>query len=550
MSRITDLANWLLRLPLLWGTLATLLFYVTLQSGWVSVPVVDVDRYFNSHPVERVATLLFFVAVASLVIRLTGVAGQFVAGRADPLGEPPVGGVPPTDASAMLAKLAKLPTSMQQTWLVGRLRAALSYVKDTGSADSLEEQLERLELADRERVSAGYALPRLIRAVLPIVGMLGTVIGITLAIGQLSPDQLEESLTEVMAALSVAFDTTAQAMSLMLLLWFAMFGVERAEERLLQDVDRAVSRQLIGRFHQYGSQTDPSVAAVRRMSEQVVSSVDQLVSQQAATWQTAIDATHERWSDATRSAGELLTTTLANGLREGLSDHAQGLNSGVEQQLAELSDRLTEQQERVGETLGGQLEGLERIHLAHTERLARAGEEQTTRLVAGADGLLGNLRAGLERMAELLVEALQQHGQKLTAAEEELAAENRRHLGEVEAALGEAMVVSADRQEKLIRQSEKVLREMQQALVGAAGATIDHQNQLVQQGEVLLKVVESTNQVQRLEETLNHNLATLGRGHNFEETLMSLSAAIQLLSARVGAETPTLVTPDRPQQAA
>jgi hypothetical protein len=142
-------------------------------------------------------------------------------------------------------------------------------------------------------------------------------------------------------------------------------------------------------------------------------------------------------------------------------------------------------------------------------------------------------------MAELLVEALQKHGETLTVAEESLASENRRHLTEVEAALGEAMVVSADRQERLIRQSEALLKEMQESLVTAAGATVAHQGQLVRQGEVLLKVVESTSQVARLEDTLNRNLASLGRAHNFEETLLSLSAAIQLLSARVGRERDT-----------
>ncbi|MEN0111063.1 MAG: hypothetical protein AAF805_10095 [Planctomycetota bacterium] len=166
--------------------------------------------------------------------------------------------------------------------------------------------------------------------------------------------------------------------------------------------------------------------------------------------------------------------------------------------------------------------------------LSESGAEHVASLATGADGLLRGLRDGLERMAELLVEALQRHGEALTAAEQNLAAENRRHLSEVEAALGESMVVAADRQEKLIRQSESVLREMQQALVSAATATLDQQSQLVKQGETLLKVVDTTAGVQELEETLNRNLATLGRAHNFEETLMSLSAAIQLLSARVG----------------
>jgi hypothetical protein len=36
-----------------------------------------------------------------------------------------------------------------------------------------------------------------------------------------------------------------------------------------------------------------------------------------------------------------------------------------------------------------------------------------------------------------------------------------------------------------------------------------------------------------LEEALNHNLASLAGAKNFEETVMSLSAAIHLLTARL-----------------
>lgn len=544
MPPITVLANWLLRLPLLWGGLATLGFYATLQSGWIASPLLT--RYFASHPVEIVATLLFFVGGASLALRFVGLLGQLGAVRLEPLGPIVPGGQPTDEAAGLIGKLRSLSTPLRKTLLVRRLNDALQYVQDTGSADTLEDQLVRLEDADRERVSTGYGLPRLVRATLPIIGMLGTVIGITLAIGQLSPDQLEESLTEVMGALSIAFDTTAQAMSLMLVLWFAMYGVERVEERLLDEVDSAVGRQLIGRFQVYGSGTDPSVAAIKRMGEQVIEAVDQMSSRQATTWESTIEATHERWQSATESAGDVLTTTLTNGLREGLRDHASGLTTGIEEQLTKLNNGLNDQQQHVASAVREQLASLEQLQVDYAERLHSVTEAQTSRIVTGADGLLGNLREGLERMAELLVEALQKHGETLTAAEGELASENRRHLTEVEAAMGEAMVVAADRQEKLVRQSESVLREMQQALVSAAGATIDHQNELVKQGEVLLKVVESTGQVQRLEESLNRNLASLGRGHNFEETLMSLSAAIQLLSARVD----RVVEPAAPSQKA
>jgi biopolymer transport protein ExbB/TolQ len=544
MSPITYLANWLLRLPLLWGGLATLATYAVLRSGYVTDETTL--RYFDSHWVEVAATLMFFTGLASLTLRLTSIATQFGAVRLNPLGPAPEGGQPASDAPLLIERLDALSAPLRRTAFVHRLRLALEYVADTGSADTLETHLERLENVEREKAFSGYALPKLVRATLPIVGMLGTVIGITMAIGQLSPDNLEQSLNDVLGSLAIAFDTTAQAMILMLVLWFFNYSVERVEELMLDGVDHAVARQLVGRFHVYGSATDPSVAAIRRMGDQVLAAVEQVADRQASTWQTAIDETHERWRSATTSAGELLTTTLANGLREGLRDHATGLTSGVEKQLAGLAGSLNKQQELVAGAVREQLAALQSLQQEHARALRDSSVEQTGRLVASADGLLGNLRDGLERMAELLVEALQKHGETLTAAENELATENRRHLSEVEAAMGEAMVVAADRQEKLVRQSESMLREMQQALVASAGATIQQQGELVKQGEVLLKVVESAGQVAKLEETLNRNLSSLGRAHNFEETLMNLSAAIQLLSARVGRESARTVLPTVP----
>jgi hypothetical protein len=50
----------------------------------------------------------------------------------------------------------------------------------------------------------------------------------------------------------------------------------------------------------------------------------------------------------------------------------------------------------------------------------------------------------------------------------------------------------------------------------------------------LLKVVDATGQIATLEETLVSNLAAVEKSHNFEEMAINLSAAIQLLSARLG----------------
>lgn len=521
MSQITRIADWLLRQPLLWGSLASLGFYALLLANAGSLPLVN--RYFNGHVVEWVSTQLFFVGAAALMIRLLGLLGQFSVLRKNPLGDSPAGGQPAADAQMMLHRLDQLSGPVRHSRFVRRLYEALDYVHQTRSADTLEDQLERLSEADLDQMDNAYALPRLVRATLPIVGMLGTVIGITLAIGQLSPEQLEGSLTAVMAALSVAFDTTAQAMSLMLVLWFAMFGVEQVEQKLIADIDRAVDKALIGRFQQLGSGSDPNVASIRRMGEQVIEAVEQVTARQSKTWMQAIEETHTRWSEATENVGETISEAVRSGLQSSMKDHAESLSQAA-------SDRLEALETTISRSVSLLAESTER----HERRVVEALDEQVTLLDSGAQEMLGGFSEGLQKLGELLVEALQHHGEALTEAEQELAGENRRHLAEVEAALGESMVSASDRQEKLIRQSESLLREMQQSLVDAAGATVSQQEQLVKQGEVLLRVVESTGQVRELEEALNRNLSTLGQTNNLDETLVSLSAAIQLLSARVG----------------
>jgi hypothetical protein len=286
-----------------------------------------------------------------------------------------------------------------------------------------------------------------------------------------------------------------------MLLMFAKSAVERIEDHLLARVDKRASEELVGRFQQSSPIVDPNVAAVRRMSEQVIDAVEALASRQAEVWRTAIDETHQQWADVSIATGQIVKESFSTAIKDSLEQHARVLG----QNAIKHADRI------------------EASSAAHVDRLDRSAQDTVARL-----------RDGLEKLAELLVDALERHGEVLTRSEKELAEENRQHLGEVEAALGRAMVGAADRQEQLVRQSENLLKEMQAALVEAAGATVRQQEQLIRQGDVLLKVVDATGQIKKLEESLNENLEAVAKAHSFEEMAINLSAAIQLLCARLG----------------
>jgi hypothetical protein len=350
--------------------------------------------------------------------------------------------------------------------------------------------LRHLEELDAVNMHSAYATLRIIIWAIPILGFLGTVIGITVAIASLSPTALEQSMSEVTKGLGVAFDTTAQALALTMILMFSKALVEKVESRLLGEVDAKVSQELMGRFQIATVDDDPNVAVVRRMSEQVIEAVEALAAHQAEVWKSSIQETHQNWAEVSAATGKLVRDSLSDCIRENLQLHAKAIGDGA---------------------------------LQHAEKLDRSARDT-----------IGRLREGMEKLAELLVEALHRHGEVLTMSENELAEANRQHLSEVEASLGRSMVVAAERQEQLMRQSEQLLKEMQIALVESAGTTLRQQEELVRQGDVLLKVVNATGQIKKLEGALNHNLAAVQRVYNFEEMALNLSAAIQLLSARLG----------------
>ena len=106
-------------------------------------------------------------------------------------------------------------------------------------------------------MNANYALVRIIIWAIPILGLLGTVIGITIAIANLKPETLEQSMSDVTSGLGVAFDHTGEALTLTMILMFIKYGVERSESRLLAIVDERAEEELIGRFQFTGTDERP-----------------------------------------------------------------------------------------------------------------------------------------------------------------------------------------------------------------------------------------------------------------------------------------------------
>ena len=374
LAAILSLLGW----PLILGVVLTVGFYGVLNV----LNSAFLNRYFAGHPVEYVETCLFFVAAVAIGIRLVIVLRQFGAFNALSFQTPPVGGQKLSEIPTMLAQIRELPATVTNSYYVRRVHSALDYVHRTTNPQGVDNELKHLAELDADQQHDGYAFVRTIIWATPMLGFLGTVIGITLALGDLSPEALvntpEVAMQGLLGGLSVAFDTTALALSLSMILMFAMFMSNQIETQLLTSIDNRVRRDLIGRFEVIQIDDDPNVAKIRQMTERVVQSSETLVQRQVDLWHSALQDVREGWSQAFDSAAQRLDTRLPEALdkttrshsdrlmqhEQAVLDRTQHLWSQLQTTMTSNATILKQQQlelARQGETLAASVTLLSRI---------------------------------------------------------------------------------------------------------------------------------------------------------------------------------------------
>jgi biopolymer transport protein ExbB/TolQ len=381
--------------PIVLGLGLTAGFFALMYQGPLNLPLVH--RYFAGHPINMVETAFFFIGLVALNLKLIDVLGQNSSLDGITLGE---SGTlqPASKATEMLDALANLPARLRASYLGRRLTEALGAVERKGSADGLDEELKYLSDLDAGRQQDSYALVRIIVWATPMLGFLGTVVGITDALGDLSRQDmrnLQGAMQGLLSGLYVAFDTTAIALCFSMVLMFIQFGIDRMETQLMSAVDDRALQELLGRFEVVGTSSDPQVATMQRIGHAVLQASEQLVKRQVDLWQASMDAAQQQWQQVTKGTGEHLQTTMTSALDRSLSAHAA--------QLAENARVLGAQQQelvRQGELMtqaikaAGDVVQLERALNQNLSALAGAKNfEDTVMSLAAAIHLL-NVRLG------------------------------------------------------------------------------------------------------------------------------------------------------------
>lgn len=178
-----------------------------------------------------------------------------------------------------VSHIRSLPVKPSESFLVNRVLRGLGHFKVRRSNPEVARMLTSQSEIDANAVDSSYAIIKVFIWAIPILGFIGTVIGIGAAVGGFSTEMsvetdveaLKDQLSVVTNGLGVAFDTTLIALVMSLLVSFPASAMQKAEEDLINWVDEYCNENLLRRLND-GDRID--VDAKSDMPTQIRQAID------------------------------------------------------------------------------------------------------------------------------------------------------------------------------------------------------------------------------------------------------------------------------------
>lgn len=150
----------------------------------------------------------------------------------------------PEDTREYGRPIQALPERVQSYLLPRALMSALQRFASTRNVQDSSEAVRTTCDAESDRLDSELAMVRYIAWAIPSIGFIGTVRGISQALGQ-AYKAVEGDISGVTASLGVAFNSTFIALVISIVVMFLMHQLQLIQERLVRDVQAYCDRRLL-----------------------------------------------------------------------------------------------------------------------------------------------------------------------------------------------------------------------------------------------------------------------------------------------------------------
>ncbi len=330
--------------------------------------------------------------------------------------------ITPTNALEYATRVEELGRAVPGSTLVARIRRALQHFEARREAREVVDQLTNQAQADADAVESSYTMVRVFIWAVPILGFIGTVIGIGQAVGGFSEavggaadlDVMKESIGSVTTGLALAFDTTLLALVMSILIMFPASSLQKAEEDFLAHVEDYCDGHLVRRLDDGSHGRTPETRVI-----------EETIAREMGRHHAELRG----WSERLGQIGETLTAHVVAGW-EKVDDQ---LRVRQEEQLERLSRWAGERQREASEELGSTQRSLLRDFRVTLDAMAveaRRLQEQGAQRIDDQLAAIERLHRRIQEQQQQLAEAHRSQAQELGAAGDQLAHTLTRVRGE------------------------------------------------------------------------------------------------------------------------
>ena len=295
-------------------------------------------------------TLFFTWAIAILYLKFKKLRHQRAALLLDVLPMQLGKEIHVGNVSQFIDHVYRLPRKLRDSLMVNRIRKALELFEVRQSVSDVREMMSSQSDIDSARIGGSYTLPRAFLWAIPLLGFIGTVLGLSQAIGGMNFANVEDvgkivtSINNVTSGLGTAFDATLLGLVLAMMLNFPINSLSKQEDDNLNEIDAFCNEVLLPRLNDgvgagngdTGAIADAVVKQLTSAHHEFLSDLNELSSRMVG-YATSLD---EKMAAFQKTVSEEFVVKTAamreesdNAVKESMtqvSEYLKGLHTGIQ----------------------------------------------------------------------------------------------------------------------------------------------------------------------------------------------------------------------------
>jgi hypothetical protein len=516
--------------------------------------------------VQFAETFFFGWGVAFLGLKLLKIRHQQSALRLDVLPVEIAREIAKENVGSFIQHVYALPVKLRDSLMVNRIRKALELFETRQVNGEVSTMMGNQSNIDGARIGGSYTLVKVFIWAIPILGFIGTVIGLSAAIAYfkdvMSPEAIKDpsllmkSMGGVTSGLATAFDTTLLGLIYALFLTLPMSSLQKLEEDTLTNVDAYCNENFLPRLNDgsgaaggdSNALADTLTASITRAHTQFLTGLDaasKMIREQSQTLEKRSEennkAVQEQFTKAIAAFNESGSKTLGELGKSaaGSLDTLTGTLKKAADQVAALEKAAATQQAQIDASVKASLTKL------HEDSSKVVGEAVKVAVGETAKAIEGTIKPAVQQVSTLtdavkaatvhvasLEKQASEHQQNVQKAMQESITRVQTDASKL---LGESIKATADQSakamEEVMKPAVSQLASIGETAKGAVQEAANLQKQAREQHSSAHKAfLDTTAQLQReLSKTLEDSIRPAA------QQLATLSDSVKTAASHVGA---------------